>query len=625
MRKVDLIKFCVFLIFPLYSLHAQVNYSANDAVIPYDAPFSYGANPGYYPGWQDINLGSIAAGDPAEGLAGAGITAFRPALFEHFLEQWGYDIRLSTFQHYQDLGMKNNVVFIGYPSAEHKEPVEHCQGKQSEVFANLYEPIWDNGENGTPVNDENYYALYLYEMVRRYKPYVKIWEIWNEPDFDYASIAWQPATADGNWWTNNPDPCDYALRAPVFSYIRMLRISWDVIKTLDPDAYIAIGGLGYPSFLDAVLRNTDNPQGGAETSAYPLKGGAYFDVMSFHTYPHIDGSLRQWDNAINGFYYQRHSDAAVRGMLTKRDEFKVILEKYGYNGTTFPQKHYIITESNLPRQAFGEFIGSPEAQRNYLIKALVTCQKEQIHQFHVYNLGDLNTPGGATSEFQLMGLFDHLAGKGPYQQNITDAGKAYATTSWLLNELSYNQTLTQRLTLPQGIKGMAFSGGGEQQPVYVLWAETRNDRTEAASREYTFPAVMGASSLVVKEWDYSETQDSFVVVGNTINLTGDPVFITLSNTLPPGNDPDDAIFRCYPNPYQDTLKIVFELPKEESVSLHIINSKGMVLRKIYDRVRLPEGVFSYDFVNRTGNHLLMIKLQIGGEEYIKKVVRAQRN
>ena len=95
----------------------------------------------------------------------------------------------------------------------------------------------------------------------------------------------------GNWWENNPDPCDYKLRAPIFHYIRTLRISYEVIKSIAPDDYVCIAGLGFDSFLDALLRNTDNPDDGKVTAEYPLGAGAYFDVVGFHVYPHIDLSL----------------------------------------------------------------------------------------------------------------------------------------------------------------------------------------------------------------------------------------------------------------------------------------------------------------------------------------------
>ena len=62
-----------------------------------------------------------------------------------------------------------------------------------------------------------------------------------------------------------------------------------------PKAFVAVGGLGWPSYLDVICRHTDEPFDGTATGQYPLKGGAYFDCMSFHSYPHLDNSMRRWE------------------------------------------------------------------------------------------------------------------------------------------------------------------------------------------------------------------------------------------------------------------------------------------------------------------------------------------
>ncbi|MEK7253412.1 MAG: hypothetical protein AAB316_01600, partial [Bacteroidota bacterium] len=345
---------------------AQVNFTANDFVQPYSGGFHPSANLGEYASFSEEELAMLAAGgvvSPASGgvggvagggrVTGAGIKSLRPGLFEGFMEVAGYESKLPAFQYFEELGMNDHTVIVGFPSPQHKDPTQYCPGIPSELFANLYEPIWDGGANGTPINDNNYYALYLWKTVSLYKNYVRFWEIWNEPGFDYTGgLGFLPPGAPGNWWDNNPSPCDYKLRAPIFHYVRLLRISWEVIKTLDPDAYVVVSGTGFPSFLDAILRNTDNPINGSISSEYPKKGGAYFDVMGFHAYPHFDGSLRQFSDDINDWIYFRHSDGAAQGLLKTKNAFQNVLSNYGYDGATFPQKHWMITEVNLPRKAF---------------------------------------------------------------------------------------------------------------------------------------------------------------------------------------------------------------------------------------------------------------------------------
>jgi hypothetical protein len=63
----------------------------------------------------------------------------------------------------------------------------------------LYEPIFrDDGS----VNPANCWATYVYNTVNTYKPWVRVWHVWNEPD-------WTPdwRIMDG-WWTAPPVAAD---------------------------------------------------------------------------------------------------------------------------------------------------------------------------------------------------------------------------------------------------------------------------------------------------------------------------------------------------------------------------------------------------------------------------------
>ncbi|MEM9821628.1 MAG: T9SS type A sorting domain-containing protein [Bacteroidota bacterium] len=611
---------------------AQINYTAQDVVQPFDGPFGYGSNMGYFPPWEDEQLAEIAVGNNDLGIIGAGVKSLRPSLPEHFLEQWGYDVRINTFQFYQELGVENNTVFIGYPRNSHQDTSYFCPSHRSEVFANLYTDIWDGGANDTPVNDDNYYALYLYKMVTRYKDYVKFWEVWNEPDFDYSGNAWKPADIPGNWWVNNPDPCDYALRAPVFHYIRMLRISYEVIKTLDPDAYVTTGGFGFPSFLDAVLRNTDNPLNGLPSPDYPLKGGAYFDVLSFHAYPHIDGSLRDWSEEIEDFVYRRHSDAAADGVIIKKKEFEAVLKKHGY-GLQYPAKPFIITESNIPRVAFGEFIGSDEAQRNFIIKALIEVQKNGIEQFCIFNLGDSRVQSEAISEFQLMGLYKNLSANGPYTQVSNDIAAAYRTTSDLLYGAQFDPIETQAMLLEDNIGGGAFVHP-DGSYTYVLWTKTSTDLSELVTKSYSFPPLIATDSLQIKQWDHSYRPNSNTIASNTIQLTACPVFVRTkkavpgnSNNNPGGGNEEEASnefrFSCYPNPFVDSTQLIFQIKDTRTISLAVYNSNGQLVQQFYDQEQLEAGVYQDHFSGRLPAGVYLCKLEVNENVYTTKIIKVQ--
>ncbi|MFK8102109.1 MAG: PKD domain-containing protein [Saprospiraceae bacterium] len=508
------------------NLAAQLGYSANELVLPYEGGFRPGSNIGQYPIWDEIELANLAAGNAELQVAGVGVKALRPGLFEDYVENFGYETELPAFQHFESLDLLDNTCIVGFPSPQHQDPTFYCSEHQSQLFANMYADIWDDGTDGTPINEENYYANYIYRLVTLYKDYIKFWEIWNEPGFDYTKAkGWLPPGAPGNWWENNPTPCDYKLRAPIFNYIRLLRISYEVIKTVDPEAYVVVSGVGFPSFLDAILRNSDNPVDGTSSDAYPLTGGAYFDVIGFHSYPHFDGSLRYYDEDLQDFVNTRHSDAAADGIIRTKAIYQEVLDNYGYDGNTFPEKLWTITEANLPRKAFDDFIGSEVAQRNYLIKAQVECVKSEITQFHVFKLAEDQTYEGAGYEFDLMGFYQKLDYNDLYFNEVNEEGIAYKTTTDLIFNKTYDPARTAAMNLPTGVKGAAFLDA-QNNYTYVLWAATTTDNSEVANAVYSFPTSWNITTLQKKNWDYGKTYATDYIPANDINLTGTPIFLT---------------------------------------------------------------------------------------------------
>lgn len=593
-------------------LIAQPNFNANDTIPPYYKGFGFGVNMGAYHGWTDDELANIAIGNDEMGLKGVGINALRVSLPENFVEYWGYDIRTDIFRHYSELGAKENVVFVGFPSDLHRDFTEYCEGTPSEVFVNLFEPIWDDGENGTPVNDNNFFAIYLYQLVHEYKDYVRFWQIWNEPDFSFVYDAVRaPGDPEGSWWDDNPKPCDYALKAPVFHYIRMLRISYEVIKYIDPTAYVTVGGLGYPSFLDAILRNTDNPIDGSVTEEYPLKGGAYFDVLSYHSYPHIDGSLRYWDNDIEGFAYNRHSDEAIKGVLKRKYDLEDVLFNYGYDGSVYPEKFWIITEANIPRKAFELLFGSDEAQKNFTIKSVVACQKEDIKQIYFYQLGEIQDEKEATHEYDLMGLYKNLNHIEMHDQVVNEAGIGLKTTSDLLAGKDFDQQQTDLLHLPENVDGGAFRDS-EGNYTYVLWAITHKDNTERARTVIQLPKELEIDYLESKTWDYSETGLASLVHPQHVELSGSPIFLTPTHKKPLADVISQAYFS--PNPFIDYLNVDFYLETTSTVQMQLRDMNGRLVRTLIQNEIFPEGA----------HRLQLDDLEVSSGVYVLDMVLGER-
>ncbi len=571
----------------LYLLPAKAqapSQTANSYVKPYTALYQFGFNTAYYGnGWDDYGVATL--------MKKAGGNSLRTTLPDAFLKKWGYTIRLQTFKDYvEKLKMNEITVFVETPVEANRDKTKFpgCD-QESKIFKNLYEPIWNS--NGT-VNTNNYYADYIYNTVKVYGPYVKIWEVWNEPDITNGD--------PGQWYTRNPTPCElYNLNAPLSHYIRMLRITYEVVKKYDPDDYIATGGIGYGAFLDAVLRNTDNPGGGTVTSSYPRKGGAYFDILSFHFYPSY--SLRKWDNAIMNFRYFRNSDKALEATFNARNEFLNVLNKYGYNGTTYPAKPLIITETNVPKKTYEWRYGSDDMQRNYVMKMSIKAAKGKISQVDHFVIGDGADINTSTNEYNLMGAFENLTRDKPGTEKLTPAGIGHQTVSKLLYGLRYDPTITGQMALPTNVDGAAFKQG--TNVVYALWAKTVTDQSENASANYRFPSVLKLATVKKYSWNYSQTGGSAILnAQGTIALGGTPSFFimntpaattlasagsvtnTLSSLNAPGQNTTDLNseeVKAYPNPFTDKVYLnlaAYDDGNSTNARLQLIDMGGAVLK-----------------------------------------------
>ena len=553
-------------------------FTAKDYIKPYNEPFQYGVNLGYYnASWSDEQMAGIAQT--------AGVHSIRPTLPERFVEQYGYDIRANTFAAYiNTYGMKELTCFVEGPSKAHRDMTVYPGGTSpSKLFAHLYEPIWNTDGS---VNQNNYYAYYLYRLLAIYGDKVRFWEVVNEPDFTYGGSM-------DAWLTRPPAPDEVSnLEAPIFHYIRMLRISYEVIKKYRPEAYVTVGGVGYSQFVDALLRYTDNPNGGGVTSAYPNTAGAYIDALSFHSSPAY--SLHTWDSSINGFRYTRTSDYAATQMLKDRQDMQDVLTKYGY-GTTYPAKNLLMSETNIGRRTSDDRTGSDEMQRNFGIKALVVAQKNDIKQFYIYQLGEsVNAPAAGVSvsgsdEIALMGLFENLSRDAPGTQRITQQGQAFATTSKLLYGWGYDAARTAALALPDGVDGAAFSKNGAYS--YVLWAKAVTDNSEAASATYSFPAALSLAAVDRYEWNYATTNVKIKQASQNIVLTATPLFFTAaSGSVVTGaqsaaaGTPRSQV-RAYPNPlsrHEGRAVIEFSAAQSGAVAVSLFNLQGQLVRQLFN-------------------------------------------
>ncbi len=109
---------------------------------------------------------------------------------------------------------------------------------------------------GLPItNPANVWADYVRQTVRHYAGQVAYWEIWNEPDLKF-------------FWTSSPA-----------DYYQLLRVSYTVIKSVDPTAKVVIAGMVVPdlNFLSSVLD-------AAKSDPSNRAAHGYFDIASWHAY-----------------------------------------------------------------------------------------------------------------------------------------------------------------------------------------------------------------------------------------------------------------------------------------------------------------------------------------------------
>ncbi|MGB8195215.1 MAG: hypothetical protein WCF67_24980 [Chitinophagaceae bacterium] len=496
-------------------------------------PNLMGANPGYYGNnWNDIQVYSA--------MANAGCRSTRSTIPMFFFGSYGDSVRYAEMNYYYNtLGFRENVFFL-YNDVTAPFPdrsTETFNGEQAAIPTGLYLPIWN--DDGS-VNMNNTFARYCYKTVKVYGAFSKYYEIWNEPDFtnNWGIASALPGVA-GNWWENDPNPSDMLnVKAPIQYYIRMLRVAYEVIKRYQPDGIITLGGLGYPSFMHALLRNTDNPvpdaggKRGSVTADYPLKAGAYFDGLSFHSYPQY--FLKFWDYTTNAMSFKRHSDEAIDQTIRDKNSYLDILRSFGY-GTAYPNKPVICTEINIPRKALNQEIGGIEVQRNFAWKAIAKAARNNISQMYWYVTGEVtdHNSAGQYDGFKMMGLYENLLRDLPGSEKLTDEGKANKSAQLLLQDFFYDDATTASMELPGGADGVAFRHRTTGEIRFMLWAKTHTDESESSQLYYAFPTSVVNRQLDVYKWNYCITNTKSATIQPTgILLTGEPVILVKTN-LPP--------------------------------------------------------------------------------------------
>lgn len=448
----------------------------------------YGINMGHRnQGWSDSETANLAEA--------AGANSIRVSLPMSHLETWGYEIELGDVQHYHEIGMGRHLVaFLTKPIADCSTAPSGTADWELVYWmpSGLYEPIWDS--EGV-VNPDNCWAKYVFDTVSIYHNYIKIWEIWNEPDW---ISDWHTSL---DWWETPPSKEDLPrFNGSIFNYIRMLRVSYEVIKHVDPNGLVATGGIGYESFADAIMRYTDNPEDGSVTNDYPLRGSSWFDVHSLHYYPIFGGGNS--DSGIVGFENQLTGHMDV---LTENNA---------------GEKYIIFTESGAPHLVVGDNPGGEDYAANYLLKLMLVAHSHGVSGIDWFLLTDTAAVGNSTTPFAYMGLYlDTVDLSETSEAQITQSGRAYSALKILTNDAVAISPLDADRFSGDNFRGVMIEypeGEG-----FALWAVTESDENGNATITFSTD-----SALEVYNVTDPENPSEIIEPGENIEvvLSSTPIF-----------------------------------------------------------------------------------------------------
>jgi hypothetical protein len=425
---------------------------------------------------------------------------------------------------------------------------------QSQMPKGIYNPIWNS--NGTPDTANNLWVDYVYHFVKSYGQYFRYYEILNEPDIGGGPGLTALKGTAGSYWNNPPEPqYQYNTHAPVFFYIRLLRIAYEVIHRYYPNAKVVTGGVGFPVSMDMYCRYTDNPGtsmdgniangAGTATAAYPYPGSYFIDMASLHFYPTY--STQTYNNATSRSDYRRNSDTLCIEFYNNvygHNGFDSVLKAYGFNGVTHPKKQFMFTETDAQKTTsltYPNNYGSLMYQNNYTMKIFILAQKWGITQLNDYSFMDEydlpNSSANLDDVNSYMGKYyngRNVTGSNYAALKKAPAGIGRTTMSGLLFGYDYDSVKTAALNLNTNkIQGGAFTKAGVGTR-YVLWAVQHRDKIETDTASYTFPSGI----TVTKAYNWNASQPSttdflnninlytyFTLNRKTILLNGSPVFI----------------------------------------------------------------------------------------------------
>jgi hypothetical protein len=332
-------------------------------------------------------------------------------------------------------------------------------------------PCWAASFSRGPVDrvDISRFVEYVEAVVRRYKDIVHYWAIYNEPDaasvVRTAPDCRDPASTMLNAFGDHPQ-----------EYVDALRIAFQTIRSIDPNASVVLGGIAFDNF---------SSEGGpfvADFLAEILSRGAgeYFDIMNFHYYPDYDW---RWERD------------GLPGIVGKTLAIRQLLEDHGLD------KPIICSElGDSSGQIYPGDARSRHTQARAVIMLYARAFSAGIGLGVWYNMNDYQSPN---DPFRFHGLLDA-------EYRPKPALSSYHTLASCLRDQVFQRALGRTEWGASNVEGYLFQNESQSGETIILWSR------DGSTQVIALPA--GVTSVL----DMFGEPKPF---GEYLPIDGDPVFI----------------------------------------------------------------------------------------------------
>ncbi|MBI2955484.1 MAG: hypothetical protein HYY30_14310 [Chloroflexi bacterium] len=368
--------------------------------------------------------------------------------------------------------------------------------------AGLNEKIFTDGSD-TPgpyktINPRNYWARFVYNTVYRYKPGIRVWEMWNEPD-------------NPSFWSGS-----------VEQYFRLLKVGYIAAKFADPEATVLMGGLAHwtwpnQNFLSQILAAIKADNAAAANNHY-------FDAMAQH-------------------WYNRSSQ-----MYDMVNQARSTLQSYGLGA-----KPVWVNETGVPiwndptRPPFGgenkAYFGSAtmDEAASYVIQAIaygLAANVQQIFAFQQYDDGNAEAFGLLRNDNTQRPSFTAYQVASQYFSNYSSVQKTTdrgvdivtfcepssrkVTVAWNNSPSgrSYSITASPRAVRAYWVDKAGYATNLNLARSYTKWLPGATDNNGLTSNDY----IIGGSPYILVEQYTASAQYGSAEVEPTATSTGFQLF-----------------------------------------------------------------------------------------------------